>query len=265
MPVLNRLDVRDPARIAVDFDPRWAVRSMFGGAVAAVAVRAARQALGIALPMADAMFAFLAPTPAGGATIQVEPIRTGRRFASAEITVRCGELVTVRGSVAFAAGAPDIPSAPAVRPAGQAAATFGDAVEWQPEPLPEADSFSAWVRSTAADIAPDEWACIATDILAPAVVGSARAAVGGPFTVATATLTVSCLAPAAPTGWLRQSIRGSVQERTASGLVDLTEPSGRLIARASQHAALVPAASEDPRLITAFANSVIHSQLFGMN
>lgn len=265
MPILNSLDAREPSSIPVVFDPRWAVRSMFGGALAAVAVRAARAVLGVELPLSDAMFAFLAPVPAGPAELEVRRTRAGRRFAAADVILRVEGREALRASISFSTGVmPPVPREP-VRSPSAGCATFDGDVEWWPGEDAGPGLFTSWVRATRPMFAADEWLCVAADILAPAVSGQARASLGGAFAVATAALTLTVVEAAAPTAWLEQSVSASLEGDVVSGLIDLRDASGRTTARASQRAALVPSGSEEPRLVTAFANSAIHSRLFGMN
>lgn len=263
MPVLSDLAIDGPT-VRVEFDPRWAVRSMFGGAVAAVAVRAARAALGIELPLAEGLFSFLAPTPPGPAVITVQATRLGRRFASADVAVvSSGELV-MRANVVFSAGAMPSESADGAAAPCAGVATFGGDVEWYPD-VPAADgTFTSWVRAArgASVLAPDEWLCIAADIIGPAIVPATH----GAFAVSTALLSVIPMGVTRPTEWISQSAAGVLSEGVASGTVALRDPSGRLLARATQRAVLFPMeSSADPRLVTAFANSDIHSNLFGLN
>lgn len=122
--------------------------------------------------------------------------------------------------------------------------------------------FLSWVRATRADRPSDEWACIAADLLGPAVAD----AVGGPFAVATATLAVAVFGSAPPTAWIRQHVSGSLSGGVASGAIELRAVDGALIARGSQRAAVLPATQDElPRSVTAFADSCTSSTLFGMN
>lgn len=253
--------------VRVAFDPRWSVESVFGGAVAAMTVRAARAALGVDLSLSDGMFSFLAPLPPGPAAIEVRPTRAGRRFAGAEVRVLAHDMVAMRGTVAFAAGmmpiaTADAAAAPTCGAPTCGAPTFGGEAVWSPVDFADG-AFTSWVRATgvAADLAPDEWACIAADILGPAVAPSTA----GRFAVATAFLSVTPFGSAPPDDWARQSVTGRQVDGVVAGALELRDASGELLARATQRAVVTPTTSDDPRLVTAFANSAIHSTLFGMN
>ncbi|MET0672822.1 MAG: acyl-CoA thioesterase domain-containing protein [Mycetocola sp.] len=267
MPVLNEIGPIEATRdggsvVRVAFDPRWCVRSVFGGAVAAMAVRAGRAALDVDLSLSEGMFSFVAPLPAGPAAIEVRPTRAGRRFAGAEVNVVADGVITMRGTLAFAAGVMPTTRADAAPAPTSGAPTFDGEIEWCPAES-RSGEFTSWVRATgaAADLPPDEWACIAVDLLGPAVVPE----IEGRFAVATAFLSVTPFAAAPPGSWARQSVTGRHVDGVVAGTLDLRDAAGGLLARATQRSVVTPTASDDPRLVTAFANSSIHSQLFGMN
>lgn len=264
MPTLSDLDVRSASEVRVAFDPRWAVRSMFGGAVAAVAVRAARVALGSKLPLSEGMFSFVSPTHPGDATIHVRATRAGRRFAGAAVTVESRGEVTMHGTLAFSSGVMPTSTSAASPPPASGSESFGGDVEWHPLPRLGPESFSSWLRATRStvDLAWDEWACIATDILGPAVSAVAPA----PFEVATAFLCVAPLHPTPAGAWLRQDVAGTLDGSVAAGSIDLHDADGLLVARGSQRAVVMPTGREGgPRLVTGFADSAIHSNLFAIN
>lgn len=238
---------------------------MFGGALAAATVRAARAALGRELELADALFAFLAPTPPGAAVIEVTPHRAGRRRASVSVSIRSGGVTTVQGMLALTTPASYEGRRPASGPP-QGTAThqaFSGTTEWLPVSA-HAGQFEAWIRATgeAASLPADEWTCIAADLIGPALIADQA----DPFTIATTSLSITMLAPADPSQWQRQSVTASRHDDVATGELSLLDGTGRVIARAHQQAVLLAADESDlPRGITAFADSSLGSLLIGMN
>lgn len=257
-------------RVTVTFTTQWVVRSVFGGIVAAAAVRAARRVLGINLPLADGLFSFLAPTPPGPASIRVTPWRAGSRFAGADLVVESGGLATLRAAVSFAASAHaesnDVGdgSARGWNTPSQGSIAFDGAAEWsatagwddEAAAVSTPGSFTSWVRALppSAHWAADEWACIAADMIGPALVP----AVARPFAVATATMALSIHGEAPITGWWRQTLNARLDSAGASSSLELRTESGSLIARSRQLAVVLPAQpSEWPRSASAFAGSSI--------
>ncbi|GAA1695860.1 hypothetical protein GCM10009808_11370 [Microbacterium sediminicola] len=240
---------------------------MFGGAVAATIVRAARLTLGIELPLSDAHFTFLAPTPAGSATVRVTPLRRGRRFADAVATVESRGVTTAQASLSFSPTPPSLASRDAPRAAVEfprSHVSFDGAIEWQPARPTRAGVILSRIRARggASTLQPDEWACIAADLIGPGALTPDR----GPFAVATATLAISLIETAAPAEWWHQHLTTRASDDLADGILDLTSADGRLLARAHQRAALLPAeAHEMPQSATAFANSSLDSLMIGMN
>lgn len=263
MPVLNPASPVGECVYRVDFDPRWAVRSMFGGGVAAVAVNCARRGLDTSLSVSEVMFSYLAPTPSGAAEIRVLPLRVGRRYALADVQVRCEGVLTMVGRVSFAEGAPPAELARADEAPAAGWASLGGDVEWAPSEWGGGRSRS-WVRGHGpiAQMAFDEWMCIASDLIGPAVI----AADGDPFAVATASLSIVRHGAAAPGEWVRQDVAVSTSGSELAGMLELSAADGRVLARAAQHAVVLPAdASELPQCVTAFASSSLGSIMFGMD
>lgn len=272
MPLLS--DSGTEVRVPVDFDPRWAVRSMFGGAVAATVVSAARAALGTALPLSEVLMSYLAPTPSGLAVVVVRCVRSGGRFAHADVAVWAGGAMTAAGVVTFAIGIrsvePDGELDPVGAPPSIGVPTFAGALEWAP--ISGGDgTYRSWVRAAAGSLGAvargaDGWLCVASDIVAPAVATAARAAVAGPFAVATATLSISIRAGVGVPGeWVRQDVSAGIDGRSIAAETVLRDAAGAVLARASQRAVVSPTEERDPRLVTGFANSDIHSHLFGID
>jgi acyl-CoA thioesterase len=270
VPVLS--DGGPAVRVPVEFDPRWAVCSVFGGAVAAAVVSAARAALGTALPLSELLISFLAPTPSGSAVVVVRRARGGGRFAHADVAVWAGGVITATGVVTFATGIRS--GADGLDPVGDpprvGAPTFDGALEWAPVGG-GGGMYRSWVRATPGSSSvvargADEWLCLVSDIAAPAVATAARAAVGGSFVVATATLALSIRAEVRDVGgWVRQDVSAGIDGRSVAAETVLRDADGAVLARASQRAVVSPTDERDPRLVTGFANSDIHSHLFGIN
>ncbi|WP_353808791.1 acyl-CoA thioesterase domain-containing protein [Agromyces sp. SYSU T00194] len=291
MPVLSAPERRSAGEVAVEFDPAWSVRAMFGGAVAAVAVRAARLTLREPLALSDALFAFVAPTPPGEAIVRVSPHRNGRRFAGADVEVVSDGATTMRGMLAFAAGGERMPPADAAaQPAlpGPVSVAFDGAAEWsalagwldaatapagadisrltyatgphagtRSAPATPA-GFTSAVRAIGAfaSLPVDEWACIAADLVGPALVPLRR----GPFAVATATLSLTMHANAPVGAWWWQHVSARCADGVARSELELRTASGALLARSQQSAVVLPAEpAELPRSITAFGSSGITS------
>lgn len=272
MPVLS--DGGATVRVPVEFDPRWAVCSVFGGAVAATVVSAARAALGTALPLSELLLSYLAPTPPGPAVVMVGRVRNGGRFADADVAVWAGGVMTATGVVTFAAGirseGSDEEVDPMEAPPRVGVPTFDGALEWAPVGGGDG-AYRSWVRAAPGSSSVivrgvDEWLCLASDIAAPAVATAARAAVGGLFVVATATLALSIRADVRDAGgWVRQDVSAGIDGRSVAADTVLRDADGVVLARASQRAVVSPTDERDPRLVTGFANSDIHSHLFGIN
>lgn len=267
MPYLTREVVVRGNRGHVEFSPDWAVRSMFGGALAAATVRATRAVLDRELYLADALFAFLAPTPPGHALIEVTPHRAGRRRASVSVSIESGGVKTVHGMLTLTASPPRRSIgglAPVPGPEEATHHAFGGGTAWLPVSPVTPGRFDAWVRATgaAASLPDDEWTCIAVDLIGPAVLAERPE----PFAIATASLSITVLGSALASSWQRQTVTAYSRDDVAIGELELRDSAGQLTARAHQQAALLPTAESDlPRSVTAFADSSHGSRLIGMN
>lgn len=209
---------------------------------------------------------FLHPVRAGDAQAQLEIVATSRSLTTIHAELVQDRRLAVIQTALFGSGyaerepdrlRPDLGPPMGLEPSATLSADVSQQVhrhvDWRCA-TPWQSELDAWIthravpRLASGELDP-AWIIAATDVLGPAVAGSAPFY---PFYTATVTLYVQLFAHTS-SAWLQQRIRGALAGSNAYGTVDLWDEDGRLIAVAHQHAVLLPAAAGDlPFCITGF-------------
>lgn len=251
--------------------------SLFGGLIAAEVIRAAASALDApaAVPLSLSI-SYHRPLLPGRAPLATTVVHRGARVATVSVVVAPGDRPAATAHVVLGLGAR--PHAlpfrhPSHLPpvAEPAPGDLSAVVDWRAHPDPWGSAVdervTAWIRPRAgwrtdAGALDPAWFAVAADLIGPALPRE-------PFRVATVSLD---LRVHATTGseWLQQRVTAERSGEVAVASVELSDPAGVVVATASQHAILVPAAADDlPASVTAFGwgipDSSIHAQVIGLN
>ncbi|MFL5846898.1 MAG: thioesterase family protein [Solirubrobacteraceae bacterium] len=256
-------------RFALELDPRWRIRGLFGGYSFAVLLRACSRAVDRPdLVPASASATFFHPAAPGTAQAVVDIARSGRTVVAANADLRQRGRLTVSLRALFVprpAGEDDRADAPV---AAEPPATVVEGpnvhrqVVWSPEhpwldrrqpgsaPTGSGEQeLRARIRPADGAVPGRHWLPVAADLLGPALMDVAAEF---PFEIMTLAMSVELLA--SPTSdWLHQLVHAGVDGDDAWGRLTLTDESGRLVAIATQRARLrVTSEDELPFSVTGF-------------
>lgn len=254
-------------RFDVDFDPEWAVDSVFGGAIVAAAATSAVTAAGDPTRIVvSAAVRFSRAIPPGPASLIVEVQKAGRSytFASCDVETAAGHAASALLTLAPREHLPTIercldePDLPDFGSADSPLGALSRRVDWRAETewgaaSEHPDVFCSWFRLRdrveSGDLEGPGRYLIAADLIGPAIAASG---VPLPFRIATVSLEVSVIALTS-SPWLKQIIRVHRSGESWVGVLELRTARGELVAVATQRAMVLPATdSEMPWSVTGF-------------